>query len=525
MRGCSLRTSDHGSGYDSLIKAAIVVALAIAPTAARGQQTELQCGVPVQRFLSEGASHEYRFEAPAGARVVIEAADVSQNIGLLKKEVSRIGEEGETCGPSLDFVSPGGELELEISDCIDDSDRVEEGNYTVSFNIVSGGAGNCAFPLSCGATPDGIGLELGESDAYSFVGAAGRQVRLGLDGLDDSIGTLRLRVFDPQGRMVPGGNDCGSPLTIIPSSDGLYTALVSPCGQPRMGLYRLSYYEQSCPVGPEITYFGIASSDAFPRFPDDLDAVGRPVYTDDEGSNFILVVEGHEGADGRTLGLMTLGEPVPDLQMLVSRDLGNGDPTVCDVGQGGIAASPELMFSDDNDVTDAMNDLGCRFNDGQGNTAGRDISLEACTRSMRDFGFGFVDPTTTAQYCAEVTQSWGFQPGDTVVAARIRDRSGEVGARREIVIRVPGDTPTPTPTPTISGTRTPTPTRGAVGCIGDCNHDGVVDVDELITGIGIALGRLPTHYCWSIDGNEDGTVSVVELVDGVTNALDACSGS
>jgi hypothetical protein len=105
------------------------------------------------------------------------------------------------------------------------------------------------------------------------------------------------------------------------------------------------------------------------------------------------------------------------------------------------------------------------------------------------------------------------------------DLLGNVGARREIVVRVLGDTPTPTPTPTISGTRTPTPTRGEIGCIGDCNGDGLVDIDELITGIGIALGRFPPHSCWGIDGNADGTVSVAELVDGVSNALDDCSAS
>jgi hypothetical protein len=223
---------------------------------------------------------------------------------------------------------------------------------------------------------------------------------------------------------------------------------------------------------------------------------------------------------------MTFGEPLPDLQMLVSRDLGNGDPRVCDVGlpsPGGVAASPELAFNDDVDVVDAMNDFGCRFDDGQGNALGRNLGIEACTRSMRDFGFGFVDPTTTVQFCAEVTQSWRFHPGDTIVAARIRDLTGQVGARREIVVRVPGEALTPTPTPTMSGTRTPTPTRGAIGCVGDCNVDGIVDINELITGIGIALGRFPEHLCWSIDGDENGTVSVDELIDGVANALDDCA--
>lgn len=533
MRGCPLRTSDKRFGYDSLITTALLAVLVVAPSPARGQ-TELECGVPVQRFLAEGASHEYRFHAAAGARVLIDVVDASGTIGFIKKEVTQVGEEGqirETCiGPSIDFLSPGGELELEISDCLEDGGRSQSGTYTLTFNVVSDHAGNCGFPLSCGTTPDGIGIEVeGASGAFSFGGTPGEEVRLRVDELDDPIDSLRLKVFDPEGRMVSRAV-CGSPLEMIPAERGLYTAVVSPCEELRRpfwtGLYRVGFDEPGCPVGPEITYFGIASSQAFARSPDDVDAVGRPVYTDDQGFNIILVVEGHSGSNGSGVGLATLGEPLPDLQMLVSRDLGDGDPTVCDVGpprSGGVAASPDLMFSNEGDVIDAMNDLGCRFDDGLGNPAGRSIGIEACTRSMRDFGFGFVDPTTKVQFCAEVTRSWQFQPGDTVVAARLNDLLGNAGARREIVVRVLGDSPTPTPTPTISGTRTPTPTRGAIGCVGDCNLDGTVDIDELITGIGIAIGRLGPHFCWGIDGDENGTVSVDELVEGVANALGDCS--
>jgi hypothetical protein len=461
--------------------------------------------------------------------VLVEVTSTSGDIGNIKKVVSGVGDENpirETCvGPSFDFISPGGELELEISDCRQDGGQ---GTYTLVFHIVSGGAGNCALPLSCASTADGIGLGLeGESDAYSFVGTPGQQVRLRLDQLDGSADTVGLRVFDPQGRVVPGAGGCGSQLAFTPNSDGLYTAVVSPClGLVPLwtGFYRLSYDEAGCPVGPEITYFGIASSQAVPRMPDDRDGFGRPVYTDNQGFNIILVVEGQAGGNGSFPGLMTLGEPVPDLQMLVSRDLGNGDPTVCDVGpprSGGVAATPDLTFSNDGNVIDAMNDLGCRFDDGLGNPAGRDLGIEACTRSMRDFGFGFVDPTTAVQYCASVSRSWQFQPGETVVAARLSDVLGNVGARREIVVRVLGDSPTPTPTPTRSGT--PTPTRGVGGCAGDCNGDGTVDIDELITGIGIALDRYPLHLCWAVDSDEDGGVSVDEVVVGVSNALGDCS--
>ena len=100
-------------------------------------------------------------------------------------------------------------------------------------------------------------------------------------------------------------------------------------------------------------------------------------------------------------------------------------------------------------------------------------------------------------------------------------------------------TPTPTqtltlpPTPTLTQTMPPTathtatqplpvtPTPGA-GCVGDCNGDGEVTVDELIKGVNIALGTLPLSDCLSLDANGDGTVTVDEIVKAVNAALNSC---
>ncbi len=63
---------------------------------------------------------------------------------------------------------------------------------------------------------------------------------------------------------------------------------------------------------------------------------------------------------------------------------------------------------------------------------------------------------------------------------------------------------------------------GAPPCPGDCNGDGTVTVDELITGVGIALGNLPLTACPAFDQDNDGEVSVNELVDAVNAALNGC---
>ncbi len=61
-------------------------------------------------------------------------------------------------------------------------------------------------------------------------------------------------------------------------------------------------------------------------------------------------------------------------------------------------------------------------------------------------------------------------------------------------------------------------------CVGDCNGDGEVTVNELITGVVIALGSViqPPPMCDAMDANHDGTIVVNELILGVNNALRGC---
>ncbi|MEO8605864.1 MAG: hypothetical protein ABI629_25060, partial [bacterium] len=59
-------------------------------------------------------------------------------------------------------------------------------------------------------------------------------------------------------------------------------------------------------------------------------------------------------------------------------------------------------------------------------------------------------------------------------------------------------------------------------CIGDCNGDGVVTVNELILGVNIALGHTPVTACAAFDANHDGMVTISELIAGVNNLLYGC---
>jgi hypothetical protein len=77
-----------------------------------------------------------------------------------------------------------------------------------------------------------------------------------------------------------------------------------------------------------------------------------------------------------------------------------------------------------------------------------------------------------------------------------------------------------TMTPQAGGTPTVTPTHPV--CVGDCNKDGSVTINELILGVNIALGTAPADRCASLDQNHDDTVAINELIAAVNSALNGC---
>jgi len=60
-------------------------------------------------------------------------------------------------------------------------------------------------------------------------------------------------------------------------------------------------------------------------------------------------------------------------------------------------------------------------------------------------------------------------------------------------------------------------------CVGDCDGDGVVTVDELVAGVNSALGAGAAVDCESLDANHDGVVTVDEIVTAVDHALQGCA--
>jgi len=109
---------------------------------------------------------------------------------------------------------------------------------------------------------------------------------------------------------------------------------------------------------------------------------------------------------------------------------------------------------------------------------------------------------------------------------------GTLGTCGEVATATPTDTALPaTATPTnTAGSATATATSAGASptattaagstCYGDCNGDGMVTVNELVTLVNIALGDQTASACPSLP--PDATVTIADLVLAVNNALNGC---
>jgi hypothetical protein len=146
-------------------------------------------------------------------------------------------------------------------------------------------------------------------------------------------------------------------------------------------------------------------------------------------------------------------------------------------------------------------------------TVGRPVVTELTHTLPRDFddnreaafSFTWTAPTTPGAYVL-------FGAGNSV-NLDFSEVTGDISATAILNVQVGADA-----TPTVTPTATPIPGT----CAGDCNGDGTVAINELITGVNIALGSSPVSACPSFDSSGDGTVAINELIAAVTRALSGC---
>ena len=59
-------------------------------------------------------------------------------------------------------------------------------------------------------------------------------------------------------------------------------------------------------------------------------------------------------------------------------------------------------------------------------------------------------------------------------------------------------------------------------CPGDCDGNGAVSIDEVVTGVNIGLAILPLDRCAAADGDGDGEVSIDEVIAALNYGLGEC---
>ncbi|HVO24434.1 MAG TPA: hypothetical protein VMW56_12495 [Candidatus Margulisiibacteriota bacterium] len=224
---------------------------------------------------------------------------------------------------------------------------------------------------------------------------------------------------------------CGSnEINIAAAPTATPTATATPSPIPTLGL------------GANIGFMGVLRADDSLLDPSGVDAAGRLVYVRTNPSGFILVIDAKPGTNGAPVGTNAFSADStkrPDLQIEVSRSIGNGSDAVCDNTTGNFGGVPGIdppSYAGTQTITNALNDLACRFNDGSGVRKPGGRTPDAACPIFGDGESRFVDPTATIEFCGFIDVPLAFPDGDTIVTARVLDTSGIPGPQRQIVIRI-----------------------------------------------------------------------------------------
>lgn len=112
--------------------------------------------------------------------------------------------------------------------------------------------------------------------------------------------------------------------------------------------------------------------------------------------------------------------------------------------------------------------------------------------------------------------------GDPCAGAICDEDADQCVTATPTITQTPPATATDTPSATPTETPAATPTGQGAPCIGDCDGDGEVAINELVTGVNIALGSQALDACPSVDPSRNGEVEINELIAAVSAALGGC---
>jgi hypothetical protein len=153
--------------------------------------------------------------------------------------------------------------------------------------------------------------------------------------------------------------------------------------------------------------------------------------------------------------------------------------------------------------------------------ASRDGSRIAAVFSNRGFGEGLLLTATGPRALPGVPPDAQWPTFDgagrqlAFVSHEDPTRQNPMHVPQLFVADIPLDPGTPVTTPTA------TPPAGT-SCSGDCDFNGTVTVDEILTLVNIALGNANLGTCGTGDVNGDNQITVDEILTAVNNALNGC---
>jgi cysteine-rich repeat protein len=173
---------------------------------------------------------------------------------------------------------------------------------------------------------------------------------------------------------------------------------------------------------------------------------------------------------------------------------------------------------------------GCRHGEGvppcescdDGNTAPGDGCSPLCRTEGRPRPLGACGNGIVEHQDLEQCDDGNLDPGDGCEAdctLTVAPASPSATATASGVAR-----PTATATRVAPSTATARATRTFTRrpCPGDCNGSDAVGIEELITGVRIALAATPLSACQALDTGNDGRVTIDDLVRAVRAALNGC---
>lgn len=184
--------------------------------------------------------------------------------------------------------------------------------------------------------------------------------------------------------------------------------------------------------------------------------------------------------------------------------------------------------------------LGCAIY--RSNPVNYRVSLQAGTYYVVAFLDIEIDEILDPGEPYQIYQNRGAVPADPVLASPgtteidfIFGDENLSGATTETPTPEPAATPTATspPTATVTPSATMPPTATAtlaatpapLDCPGDCNHDEMVTIDEIVLAVGIALGLQGPGDCPAADLDLDGEIRIAEIVTAVNQALYGCTAA